>query len=230
MKIIAHRGASGYAPENTILAFEKAIEMGADMIEFDVHALSTGEVVLIHDHRINRTTNGIGYVSQLSFDGIRRLDAGSGELVPTLQEVIERVNRRVPINIELKGPRSSGAVAKIITHYIRLGWQTSDFLVSSFDHHELLAFKSLMPSIDVAALMDALPLEYAAFAERLQAVAVCPGDEFVNEVYVADAHNRGLQVYVWTINDPEEMERMAAIGVDGIFTDFPDIARLALKI
>jgi glycerophosphoryl diester phosphodiesterase len=86
-------------------------------------------------------------------------------------------------------------------------------------------FKRLMPSIDIAALNDAIPLHYAAFAEELGVVAICPSDEFVNAPYIQDAHRRGLEVFVWTINDPEEVERMCSIGVDGIFTDFPDIAR-----
>jgi glycerophosphoryl diester phosphodiesterase len=91
--------------------------------------------------------------------------------------------------------------------------------------HELVTFKRLVPEVAVAALNDAIPLRYAAFAEELQAVAVCPSDEFVNEAYVADAHNRGMEVYVWTIDDPEEVQRMCTIGVDGIFTNVPDIAR-----
>jgi glycerophosphoryl diester phosphodiesterase len=226
MKIIAHRGASGYEPENTLAAFRKAIQLGADMLEFDVHALPSGEVVLIHDHRINRTTNGIGYVLQHSFDELRSLDAGSGELIPTLQEVLDLVGRQIRVNIELKGPRSASGVAKIIGTYLSLGWQPSDFLVSSFDHHELVEFHRLVPSVDIAALNDAIPLHYAAFAEELQAVAICPSDEFVSERYVEDAHRRSLQVFVWTVNDPEEVERMCMIGVDGIFTNFPDTARV----
>ena len=229
MKIIAHRGASGYAPENTLAAFEAAIKLDSDMIEFDVHALPSGEVMLIHDHRINRTTDGVGYVVEQSFDGLRRLNAGAGELIPTLQEALDFIDRRVPVNIELKGPRSAPGVAKILTGYFSKGWEPTDFLVSSFDHHELVAFHSLIPKIGVAALNDAIPLGYAEFAEKLNAVAVCPSDEFVNTEYVADAHTRGMEVYVYTINDAQETERMAAMGVDGIFTNFPDITREAAK-
>lgn len=199
--------------------------MGADMIEFDVHALPSGEVILIHDHRVNRTTNGKGYVLEHDFGGLRALDAGQGELIPTLTEVLDFVDRRVPVNIELKGPDSAKSVAKIVAAHIRSGWQPADFMISSFDHSDLQEFKRLMPGIRVAALQDCIPLHYAAFAEELQAMAIGPSDEFVNKAYVDDAHKRGIQVYVWTVNDPEEVARMYHMGVDGIFTDVPDIAR-----
>jgi glycerophosphoryl diester phosphodiesterase len=229
MKIIGHRGASGYYPENTLTSFKKALEMGVDMIEFDVHALPSGEVVVMHDHRINRTTNGMGYVLNSSFADLRLLDAGGSDTVPTLEEVIELVDKRVPLNIELKGHKSAVAVADILKTYLQRGWDTDDFVVSSFNHHDLKHFKDLMPDINVAALMDAIPLNYSAFAEDLQAFAVCPGDGAISKEYVDDAHARGLDVYVWTINDAEEAERMYMLGVDGIFTNYPDITRKAIE-
>jgi glycerophosphoryl diester phosphodiesterase len=229
MKIIAHRGASGYAPENTIAALKHALLLGIDMVEFDVHALPTGEVVLMHDHRVNRTTDGNGYVLDQHFSDLRLLDAGDGELVPTLEEALDLIDRQTRVDIELKGPRCAASVAKIITAYMKHGWQAHDFLVSSFDHHLLREFKHLIPEIDLAAMNDAIPLGYAAFAEELQATVIGPSDEFVNKPYVEDAQRRGLQVYVWTINDPEEVERMCAIGVDGIFTNYPDLARKAAE-
>ena len=225
MKIIAHRGASGYAPENTLAALKKALLMNVDMIEFDVHALPSGEVILMHDHRLNRTTNGTSYVLDHNFVDLRRLNAGDDEVIPTLEEALDLINRQVPVDIELKGPGGVAAVAAVITTYLERGWQPHDFLVSSFNHHELQDFKRRMPHIAVAALLEAIPLGYAAFGEELRAVAVCPSDEFINQAYVTDAHSRGLEVYVWTINDIEEVQRLQALGVDGIFTNFPDMAR-----
>jgi glycerophosphoryl diester phosphodiesterase len=101
--------------------------------------------------------------------------------------------------------------------------------VSSFNHHELHEFKQLLPGIAIVALQDGVPLRYAAFAEELQAVAIGPGHEFINKTYVDDAHKRGMKVYVWTINHPDEVARMYRMGVDGIFTDVPDIARQAAE-
>jgi glycerophosphoryl diester phosphodiesterase len=225
MKIIAHRGASGYAPENTIAALKEALRQKPDMIEIDVHALSSGEVVLMHDHRLDRTTDGTGYMLNQTFTDLRLLNAGKGESVPTLNQALDLINRRVRLNIELKGPGSVGAVAEVMTTYMNRGWQPDDFLVSSFNHHELKEFKRLMPSIDIAALLDAIPLDYAIYGEHLGAVAICPSDEFINKAYVDDAHKRGLEVYVWTVNDSVEVERMCRLDVDGIFTNFPDTAR-----
>lgn len=225
MRIIAHRGASGYEPENTLAAFRRAVDMSADMIEFDVHVLASGEVVIMHDLRVDRTTNGRGYVAHYRFEELRGLDAGKGEVIPTLHEALDIIDRQVPVNIELKGPHTAAPVADILRNYLDKGWLPADFLVSSFNHWELLRFKQQMPMIDVAALSGDVPLGYALFAEELGAVAVNPGDEFVSPEYVTDAHQRGMSVYVWTVNDPEEIERMHAIGVDGIFTNYPDIAR-----
>jgi glycerophosphoryl diester phosphodiesterase len=229
MKIIAHRGASGHAPENTLAAFKEALKQGVDMVEFDVHALASGEVILMHDHRVNRTTNGKGYVQKLNFSDLRKLNAGDNEIIPTINEVLSLINRQLRTNIELKGPDSAVAVADIVKRHLRAGWQPKDFLVSSFNHHELVEFKRLVPTVDIAVLNDAIPLGYAEFAEKLEAVAICPSDEFINIPYVEDAHRRGMEVYVWTVNDPEEVERMYVLGVDGIFTNYPDMARKAAK-
>jgi glycerophosphoryl diester phosphodiesterase len=227
MKIIGHRGALGYEPENTLRSFRRAIELGADMVELDVWTLPSGEVVIMHDHTVDRTTDGYDYLVKLSFEAVRSLDAGKGERVPTLEEALDVIDGEVPVNIELKGRSTAGAVAEIIERYMaEHGWKREDFLVSSFNHPELRAFKMLMPEIDIAALMDGVPLTYAAFAEELGCVAVNPGHEFVNEDYVTDAHRRGLKVLVWTVDDPDEVHRMMDLGVDGIFTNLPNLARM----
>lgn len=229
MKIIAHRGASGYAPENTLAAFKKALLMNIDMIEFDVRALPSGEVILMHDHRLDRTTNGTSYVHVHSFDDLRRLNAGDNEIIPTLQEVLDLVNREVPVNIELKGSGVAKAVADIVKEYLEQGWRPADFFVSSFNHRELQEFKLLMPHIDIGALAAVVPLGYAAFASELNAAAVCLEDEFVDDHYIQDAHDRGLKVYVYTVNDIEEVQRFYYMGVDGVFSNYPDTARETLE-
>lgn len=229
MKIIAHRGASGYAPENTLAAFKKALLMDVDMIEFDVRALSSGEVILMHDHRLNRTTNGTSYIHTYSFADLRKLNAGDNEIIPTLQEVLDLVDRKVPVNIEIKGTGSARAVAGIVEEYLARGWKTSDFLISSFDHPQLQEFKKLMPAIDIGALTNTILLNYAVFAQELNATAVCLEDEFINDQYIQDAHDRGLKVYVYTVNDIEEVQRLYHMGVDGIFTNYPDTARKTLQ-
>lgn len=218
-----HRGAAGHAPENTLAAVEKAISLGADWVEVDVYAVE-GELVVIHDDRLERTTNGAGYVMEQSLEYLRSLDAGNGEKIPFLGEVFEQVNRRAGVNVELKGPETAAPVARLIDHYVKeRGWRYQEFLVSSFDHHALRAIKHLQPNIRTGALSLALPLEYARFAEELGAYSVHPGMEFLNRAFVEDAHRRGLKVFVYTVNRQEDLARVAALGVDGVFTDYPEL-------
>ena len=222
MICFGHRGAAGHAPENTISSVEAAISLGVDFVEIDVYQVE-GELVVIHDERLERTTNGTGYVTEQSLTYLRSLDAGNGNRIPFLQEIFETVNRRVGINIELKGPDCAAAVASLIREYLGRGWQVEDFLVSSFNHPELQAFKRMLPEIHIGALIAGIPLHYARLAEELGAYSINADREFVNPALVDDAHRRGLQVYVYTVNRKEDVERMHSLGVDGIFTDYPEI-------
>lgn len=220
---IAHRGASGYEPENTIRSFEKAVEMGADMVELDVYVCATGELVVIHDPTVDRTTNGHGKVEEMSLRQLARLDAGKGEHVPTLQDVFDVINRRCAINIELKGNGTARPVAELIREYVQhRGWSYDDFVVSSFDHHELLAFHNKLPAVKIGALLEAIPYKYASFGQDIGAHYVILYYESVNQEFVDDAHKRGMQVLVYTVNDPETIQAMKALGVDGLISNYPD--------
>lgn len=230
MKIIGHRGAMGLKPENTLSSTEKALEIGVDMIEIDVYALPSSELVVIHDGKVDRTTNGKGYVMDHSFKELRKLDAGDGQQIPTLEEVLEVINGKVPINIELKGAGTADPVAKVIKkYYSEKGWKADQFLISSFNHPELQAFKKLMPEINIGGLIVGIPVDYAEFAEKLGAAAINVSDEFIDQKYVDDAHRRGLTMNVFTVNDADDMLRMQKLGVDGIFTNFPDRAHQVLN-
>ncbi len=219
-----HRGAAGHAPENTIAAVEKGISLGADFIEVDVFQVED-ELVVIHDERLERTTNGTGYVTAHSLTYLRQLDAGSGQQIPLLREVFDAVNRRAGINVELKGPGTAQPVAGLIREYLEDGWHPENFLVSSFNHRELQFFKRLMPDIRIGALIVGIPLHYAYLAEELNAFSLNTDIEFIDAALVEDAHHRGLQIYVYTVNRMEDVQRMEALGVDGVFTDFPEIVR-----
>lgn len=224
MLCFGHRGAAGHAPENTLNAVEKGIALGADFIEIDVFRVED-ELLVIHDERLERTTNGSGYVSDHSLAYLRQLDAGGGQQIPLLREVFDAVNHRAGINVELKGPGTAESVAELIQQYLDRGWQPEDFLVSSFNHRELQAFKQQMPDIRIGALIVGIPLHYAFLAEELNAFSLNADIEFLNEALVEDAHRRGLQVYVYTVNRREDVRRMEALGVDGVFTDFPEIVK-----
>lgn len=217
-----HRGACGHEPENTLRSVGKALELGANGVEVDVH-LVEGRLIVIHDDTLDRTTNGTGFVAEKSFAWLRSLDAGQGERIPTLAEVFDTVNRRAVINVELKGPGTAAPVVQIIDEYVRKrGWRHEDFLVSAFDPAQIQAAKRLLPEIRTGALIEKIPPGLAAFAERLGAWSLHPGKRCVTPELVADAHRRGLRVFVFTINQPAEIASMAALGVDGVFTDYPD--------
>jgi glycerophosphoryl diester phosphodiesterase len=223
MKIIAHRGASGYRPENTLASFAKALELRVDMIELDVHVLKTGELVVIHDDTVDRTTDGTGHVSEFGLEQLRQLDAGHGQRIPLLTEVLELIDRKLPVNIELKGKGTAAPVAALIRDYTEhKDWSKGLFMVSSFDRHELQVFMRLLPSIRVGALFEGEPKHYASLARHNSAFSANMNSVFVTNKNVYKAHKRGLKVYAYTVNDIAEAERMEELQVDGIFSDFPD--------
>jgi len=222
---IGHRGAAGYEPENTLRSFRRALEIGVDVVEFDVYSCRSGELVVIHDDRVDRTTNGRGYVTDLTFDELRRLDAGKGERIPLLEEVLDCVDRKAAVNIELKGEKTAAPVSAVVKSYLKKGWLEEHFIVSSFNHYELVEFRRLMPSIRTGALITAIPIGYAEFGERLGAWSVNPSMEFIDKAFVDDAHRRGLKVLVFTPDIPEDIARMKTLGVDGAFSNFPDRLR-----
>ncbi len=220
---IGHRGACGYEPENTLASFKKALELKVDMIELDVYLCSTGEIVVIHDNRVDRTTDGTGYVKDKSLKELRNLDAGNGEKIPLLGEALDLIDRKAVVNIELKGEGAVRPVTGLIEKYIAVqGWSIDDFLVSSFNHYELVEVKEICPDLKIGANIKAVPIGYCDFAERIGAYSVHPSFEFINDDFVDDAHRRGLKIYCWTVDDPEDIKRAAALNVDGIFSNFPD--------
>src|SRR5688572_24609642 len=165
---IAHRGASGREPENTLRAVRMALDLAVDAIEIDVHAVH-GSLLVIHDARLERTTNGTGRLADHSLDRLRQLDAGRGERIPTLEEVIDLVGGRVPLVIELKGAATVRPVVELIRERVGSGRsRVTDFLVSSFDHLQIQEAQRLEPDLPRALLIQGVPLGLAAFAEPLQ--------------------------------------------------------------
>jgi glycerophosphoryl diester phosphodiesterase len=219
----AHRGASGHEPENTLLSIEKAISMGAPWIEVDVFAVED-ELVVIHDERLEYRTNGSGYVTEKTLAYLRSLDAGKGQRIPLLREVFDLVGRRAGINVELKGAGTAVPAVKLICEYIaRQSCHHDQLILSSFNHQELQIVKHLDPDIRIGALTLGIPRHYAEFAEALQAFSVHAGLAFINRDFVDDAHRRGLKIFVYTVNLPDDLSRVRAMGVDGVFTNFPEL-------
>ncbi len=218
---IGHRGAMGHAPENTLLSFNKALELGTPCVEADVHYVD-GHLVVFHDDRLERTTDGSGYLMDCGFEYLRSLDAGNGERIPTLREVLEAVEGKAGVNIELKGPGTARPVVQLIAEFRRKGWSDDLILVSSFNHRELNTIRQLDPGIRLGALMVGLPVDDAAFGSALGAWSVHLALEFIDRRFVDDAHGRGLKVFVFTVDHLRDILRMEALGVDGVFTNYPD--------
>ena len=213
----------GYAPENTLKSFRKALELNVDIIELDVHVCKSEELVVIHDDKVDRTTNGKGYVIEKTLEELKSLNAGEGEKIPLLSEVLDIVNKQARINIELKGTCTVEPIRDLVEEYVKnKGWEYEDFIISSFNHYELKKFNKLNPDIEIGALITGIPVGFAEFAERVNARYVNLCVEFINQEFVDDAHKRGLEVYVWTVNDSDDIEKMRSLNVDGIFSDFPD--------
>jgi glycerophosphoryl diester phosphodiesterase len=239
---VAHRGASAAAPANTLAAFEKAIELGADGIEFDVHLSADGVPVVIHDFDVAATTDGSGRVSDLTLAQLKELDAGSsfapafaGERIPTLEEVLETVGQRLLLNVELKTTsiRDDGLERTVIAQVERHGLAHGNrVLLSSFNPISLRRAKKIAPHVPVGllyALDMPLPLRRAWLAPLVRHEARHPERRMVDARYVAWARRRGYRVNVWTVDDPGEMRRLIDLGVDAIITNVPGVLRDVLQ-
>lgn len=219
-----HRGATGHEPENTVRSVRRALELGADGVEVDVH-LADGQLMVIHDETLSRTTNGRGRVAEQTFNYLRSLDAGLGERIPTLVEIFDAVNRRAVINVELKGPHTAAPVTMLIAEYVnRRGWSYHDFVLSSFDHARIWEAKRLCPEIRIGALISKAPRSLRPFKDELGAWSLHVDRRCVNSKLVGEAHALGLRVFAFTVNQNQEIMRMKLLGLDGIFSDFPERA------
>lgn len=222
MQIIAHRGASKLAPENTLKAMRLALAQGAGAIELDVQ-WADGELWVFHDRRLERCTDGHGVLTEQSRDYLASLDAGDGERIPTLWQVMSLVAGRCELHIELKGAHTADSVATLTRRAeAELGFTPAHWVVSSFHHPELTRFKALRPEIRLGALTASLPLHGARFAEELGVWSLNCDVDFVDAGLVADAHRRGLKILVYTVDEVSDRDALEAMGVDGIFTNRPD--------
>ena len=225
MQIFAHRGASGSYPENTLLAIEQALLAKADGIEIDVFCVEN-ELVVIHDEDVSRTTNGTGLLHNFTLQQLQQLDAGSGQQVPTLWQVLQLVNNQALLNIELNGADTAETLVALLKKAeTELGTKPDKLLISSFNHHLLKQIQNHRPDLKLGALTASLPLDYAAFASELGAWSVHCDKGFINQQMVQDAHQRGLKVLVYTVNDACTAKKLQQLGVDGIFCNYPLQAR-----
>ena len=216
---IGHRGAAGHAPENTLRSFEKAVLFGCDMTELDVHLCGSGELVVIHDETVDRTTDGSGPVSELSLNELKILNAGQGEEIPTLYEVLSLLRDMIKLNIELKGLGTAKPVYDLVKG---LGWGNNDLTISSFNWDMLKEYRVLDSNARLGVLTFKNQGEALLFAEKIDAYSINPYHLLLNKKYVEDAHNKGFKVYPWTPNKELEINQAINKGVDGLISDYPD--------
>ena len=228
---IGHRGAAGYEPENTLASIRRALEMGAAGIEIDVQLSLDGQLVVIHDSTLRRTTGTRGRVARKTLAELKQLDAGNRQHIPTLAEVLELIAGRALLNIELKAPGTALPVQQAIVGAVRAGgtsphstqspaWTFEKLLVSSFDHKELALVTA--PEIRIGALVGRRPLSIAKLAQRLRASSIHIPLRIAGEKLIRRIHAESLRAYVYTVNEPADIQHMREMGVDGIFTDYPD--------
>ena len=220
---IGHRGAKGYEPENTLISFEKAIDFNVDGIELDVHLSLDGKLIVIHDETIDRTTNGKGFVNQLSLQELKSFRIENKYEILTLTEVLDLVNERCFINIELKGIGTAKPVVELIEHYIaKKNWNYTDFLISSFDLKMLEEVQMLNPKIRIGVLTEESVEEALAFAKKIKAFSIHPDYVLLSKENVALMQENGFEVYPWTVNSKEDIQKIKSFKVNGIISDFPD--------
>jgi glycerophosphoryl diester phosphodiesterase len=236
----AHRGARKQAPENTLPAFRLAADLGADGVELDVHLSADGVPMVIHNARVDETTNGSGMVKEKTLAELRELDAGcrfsdrfAGTPIPTLSEVLAEIGAQLLVNIELKAGNNSSQLVQKAVELVRRHNMAHRVMFSSFDVLLLRCSQQLAPGIPVGYLYFSpiLPLRVRGWlASSLigRCEAFHPRFSLVNEHYVAWAHRHHYHVNVWTVNEIDDIERMCALGVDMIMSDYPDRVRDAL--
>ncbi len=233
--VIAHRGASGYAPENTIAAFDKAVKMKADYIEIDVQRSKDNKLVLIHDNTVDRTTNGTGLVSDLTFKQLRYLDAGSwkgeqftGEKIPTLGEALDKYRGKIGILIELKSPELYPGIEEQVARALKERNldkpKNNKIIIQSFNFDSMKKMNTLLPSVPIGVLTsfkgdtsEQALSEFSQYADYFN-----PSYSIVSKPLVEQVHALGMKIQSWTVRSHESAEFLLSMNVDGIITDYPD--------
>ncbi|MDW0117843.1 glycerophosphodiester phosphodiesterase family protein [Sporosarcina thermotolerans] len=231
MMSIAHRGASGFAPENTRSAFLKSVELQADYLECDVHLSKDGELIIMHDERIDRTTNGSGFISDYTLAELREFDAGitfseefKGESIMTLNELLDEFFDQIGLLIELKNPEKNPGIEESVVSLLSKYDDLSSIIVQSFDIESMRKMQSLLPELNVAVLVR--PAESFLSDSKLDdltsfASFVNFNVSFVNKSMVNKVQQRGSKVLVWSKSDKKLVSKAHKYGVDGIISDYP---------
>ncbi len=231
--VVAHRGASGYAPENTLSAMKKAMEMNAEMSELDVQETADGEIILLHDGTLKRTAGVDGNIWETNYADLKGLDVGSwfseeykNEPIPTMKEVIDLVKGKMKINIELKTNKHEKMLAERTLKIVEANNFLDQVVFTSFKFAEADKIRELNSKAKVGYIFSKLPKDIDVFTADVDLLSA--KYKIVDAEFVRKAKENGKEVAVWTVNKPEDMKRMIELGVDAIITNYPDVLRKLL--
>lgn len=219
---IGHRGAMGHVTENTVESIQKAIELNCDVIEIDVFKIKSGELMVFHDDQLDRLTNAKGNIEDYTYAELQKVSVNGTYQIPTLEQIIETIDKKAVLNIELKGNNTAVDTNRIIQLFTNKGWTNANFIISSFKWEELEKMRSLNNTIDIAVLTEEEPADAIAFAKQINAVAINPYHVNLNAVNVSKIKEANLKIYPWTVNKIEDIEKMKELKVDGIITNYPE--------
>ncbi len=241
--VLAHRGANKVAPQNTLPAFEKAIQFNADGIETDVHLCKDGEIVICHNYTVDATSNGKGSIDEMTFAELRQLDFGSyfsndfkGVTLPTLAELLSLVKNMNLINIEIKAPqKDSDLVKRVVEEVYKFGIEKNS-IISCFDPECIRQVKEIDKNLKTGLLYEndelgneIMTFGVAKYCQQLKADAAHPHRDLITHKEIIELHNLGIAVNPWTVNLKEDIIRLAKWGCDALITDIPDFCRQVLK-
>ena len=238
MLIIAHRGASGEFPENTLLAFEQAIKQGCDAIELDAQWHQSGEFVVLHDSYVDKISTETGHFNDFSLDELLNIHLPRNQHIVTLKQALIGIQGRCTVNIELKTKSSDAQLLSTIANKLNElltiltnqgTFQWSQFVISSFNHLLLKTVAQTNPLLSIAALVASCPIKLAELAEHIPASGLNPDINCLNESLVSDAHKKGLSVWVYTVDKKQDIDYCRSLNIDGIFTNYPAKTRQYLS-
>jgi glycerophosphoryl diester phosphodiesterase len=226
LKCIAHRGGpliqNQPLPENSLAAVKRALEIGVDAVEIDIYQ-TQGELLVTHDRRLGRVISGKGILTDLPLSYLREQRLENGESIPTLDDMLKLVGDRALLNIEIKGAGCVPLLQQVLEQHCHDYHRTFEqYLVSSFDHHQLYQSMQLLPKVRRAVLIEGIPLDYASCCDALQAFSFNTHLSFLSKAMLDDARKRGLQNWVYTANHVDDWIWLKKMGVDAVFTDRPD--------
>ncbi|MGC9516716.1 MAG: glycerophosphodiester phosphodiesterase [Methanomicrobiales archaeon] len=214
MHIIAHRGASYYEPENTLISLGRALKWKADYIEFDVRKTQDDHLVVIHDSKVDRTTNGTGKLSEMALNDVKKLDAGNRQLIPTLDEVLDLIGNKTRILLEIKQKGIEEEILDKLTSY-----NLHDPLIASFYHSSVQKVKNINSNLETGIILASQPVNVSSIALEVNADAVFIKKKYLDQKMVKEVKNNNISIYPWVVDDLNQAKMFQEIGVSGIVTN-----------